>query len=177
MANRKQARHPRFGYRTALLAAMCFFLPQVVIANSLLHYFYVHGAPLYDAGWFAYWTTHALTLDVTSIPSIEDVPMLGRHVFLFFFPLSYIYQLFSSFLSEQIYFSMVQGAWAGMVSLAIFIIGYGAINRWLLAVVSVATGLNPFVFTSTSFPHVEMTMSLLSPCSLLSGCGLEVSIA
>ena len=28
MANRKQALHPRFGYRTALLAAMCFFLPQ-----------------------------------------------------------------------------------------------------------------------------------------------------
>lgn len=71
MANRKQALHPRFGYRTALLAAMCFFLPQVVIANSLLHHFYVHGAPFYDAGWFAYWTTHALTL---------DVPMLGRHV-------------------------------------------------------------------------------------------------
>ena len=158
MANRKQALHPRFGYRTALLAAMCFFLPQVVIANSLLHHFYVHGAFLYDAGWFAYWTTHALTLDVTSIPSIEDVPMLGRHVFLFFFPLSYIYQLFSPFLSEQIYFSIVQGVWAGMVSLAIFIIGYGAINRWLLAVVSVATGLNPFVFTSTSFPHVEMAM-------------------
>ncbi len=158
MANRKQALHPRFGYRTALLAAMCFFLPQVVIANSLLHHFYIYGAPLYDAGWFAYWTTHALTLDVTSIPSIEDVPMLGRHVFLFFFPLSYIYQLFSPFLSEQIYFSIVQGVWAGMVSLAIFIIGYGAINRWLLAVVSVATGLNPFVFTSTSFPHVEMAM-------------------
>ncbi len=158
MANRKQSLHPRFGYRTALLAAMCFFLPQVVIANSLLHHFYVHGAFLYDAGWFAYWTTHALTLDVTSIPSIEDVPMLGRHVFLFFFPLSYIYQPFSPFLSEQIYFSIVQGVWAGMVSLAIFIIGYGAINRWLLAVVSVATGLNPFVFTSTSFPHVEMAM-------------------
>lgn len=151
-------RHSRFGYRTALLAAVCFILPQMVIANSLLHHFYVHGAFLYDAGWFAYLATHALTLDVTSIPSIEDVPMLGRHVFLFFFPLSCIYQIFLSFLSEQIYFSIVQGAWAGMVSLAIFLIGYGAINRWLLAVVSVATGLNPFVFTSTSFPHVEMAM-------------------
>ena len=149
---------PRFGYRTVLLAVVCFVLPQVVIANSLLHHFYVRGAPLYDAGWFAYLATHALTLNVTSIPSIEDVPMLGRHVFLFFFPLSYIYQIFSSFISEQIYFSIVQGAWAGMVSLAIFLIGYGAINRWLLAVVSVATGLNPFVFTSTSFPHVEMAM-------------------
>ena len=160
MANRKHSRqwHPRFGYRTALLAAVCFVLPQVVVANSLLHHFYVHGAPLYDAGWFAYWTTHALTLDVTSIPSIEDVPMLGRHVFLFFFPLSYIYQIFPSFLSEQVYFSIVQGAWAGMVSLAIFLIGYRAMNSWLLAVVSVATGLNPFVFTSTSFPHVEIAM-------------------
>ena len=138
--------------------AVCFVLPQMVIANSLLHHFYVHGAPLYDAGWFAYWATHALTLDVTSIPSIEDVPMLGRHVFLFFFPLSCIYQIFSSFLSEQVYFSIVQGAWAGMVSLAVFLIGYRAMNRWLLAVVSVATGLNPFVFTSTSFPHVEMAM-------------------
>ena len=162
MANREQSRqwHPRFSYQTALLAAVCFILPQVVIANSLLHLFYVHGAPLYDAGWFAYWMTHALTPDVTSIPSIEDVPMpmLGRHVFLFFFPLSYIYQIFSSFLSEQVYFSIVQGAWAGMVSLAIFLIGYRAINCWLLAVISVATGLNPFVFTSTSFPHVEMAM-------------------
>lgn len=160
MANHKQSLQqcPRFGYRTALLAAACFVLPQVAIANSLLHHFYVHGAPLYDAGWFAYWATHALTLDVTSIPSIEDVPMLGRHVFLFFFPLSWIYQIFSSFLSEQIYFSIVQGAWAGMVSLAIFFIGYGAMNCWLLAVISVATGLNPFVFTSTSFPHVEMAM-------------------
>ena len=160
LANDKQSRCrcPRFDYRIALLAAVCFVFPQIVIANSLLHHFYVYGAPLYDAGWFAYWTTHALTLDVTSIPSVEDVPMLGRHVFLFFFPLSYIYQIFSSFLSEQIYFSIVQGAWAGMVSLAIFLIGYGAINRWLLAVVSVATGLNPFVFTSTSFPHAEMAM-------------------
>ena len=160
MANRKQSRqrHPRFSYRTALLAAVCFVLPQVVVANSLLHHFYVHGALLYDAGWFAYWTTHALTPNVTSIPSIEDVPMLGRHVFLFFFPLSYIYQIFSSFLPEQVYFSIVQGAWAGMVSLAIFLIGYRAMNCWLLAVVSVATGLNPFVFTSTSFPHVEMAM-------------------
>ena len=130
----------------------------MVIANSLLHHFYVRGALLYDAGYFAYCTTHALTLDVTSIPSIEDVPMLGHHVYLFFFPLSYIYQIFSSFLSEQIYFSIVQGAWAGMVSLAIFLIGYRAMNCWLLAVVSVATGLNPFVFTSTSFPHVEMAM-------------------
>ena len=158
MANLKQSLHPRFGYRTVLLAAACFVLPQVVIANSLLHRFYVRGAPLYDAGWFAYWTTHALTLDVTSIPSIEDVPMLGRHVFLFFIPLSYIYQIFSSFLSEQVYFSIVQGAWAGMVSLSIFLIGYRAINCWLLAVISVATGLNPFVFTSTSFPHVEIAM-------------------
>ena len=147
-----------FGYRTALLAAMCFVLPQMVIANSLLHHFYVHGAFLYDAGWFAYLATHALTPNVTSIPSIEDVPMLGRHVFLFFFPLSWIYQIFSSFLSEQVYFSIVQGAWAGMVSLAVFLIGYRAMNSWLLAVVSVATGLNPFVFTSTSFPHVEMAM-------------------
>ena len=160
MANRNQSQqwHLRFGYRTALLAAVCFVLSQVVIANSLLHLFYVRGAPLYDAGWFAYLATHALTLDVTSIPSIEDVPMLGRHVFLFFFFLSYIYQIFSSFLSEQVYFSIVQGAWAGMVGLAVFLCGYGAINRWLLAVVSVATGLNPFVFTSTSFPHVEMAM-------------------
>lgn len=160
MVNGKQSRqrHPHFGYRTVLLAAVCFVLPQVVVANSLLHHFYVRGAPLYDAGWFAYWTTHALTLDVTSIPSIEDVPMLGCHVFLFFFPLSYIYQIFLSFLSEQIYFSIVQGAWAGMISLAIFFLGYRAINRWLLAVVSVATGLNPFVFTSTSFPRVEMAM-------------------
>ncbi len=160
MANRKQSRqqHPRFGYRTALLAAVCFVLPQVVIANSLLHHFYVHGAPLYDAGWFAYWTTHALTLDVTTIPSINDRPMLATHVFLFFFSLSYIYQIFSSFLSEQVYFSIVQGAWAGMVSLATFLCGYRAINCWLLAVISIATGLNPFVFTSTSFPHVEMAM-------------------
>lgn len=158
MADRKQSRHPHFGYRTALLAVVCFIFPQIIIANSLLHHFYVRGAPLYDAGWFAYWTTHALTLDVTSIPSVEDVPMLGRHVFLFFFPLSYIYQIFSSFLSEQVYFSIVQGAWAGMVSLTIFFVGYGAINRWLLAVISVATGLNPFVFTSTSFPHVEIAM-------------------
>ena len=158
LANDKQSRYPHFGYRTALLAAVCFVLPQVVIANSLLHHFYIYGAPLYDAGWFAYWMTHALTLDVTSIPSIEDVPMLGRHVFLFFFPLSYIYQIFSSFLSEQVYFSIVQGAWAGMVSLSVFWIGYGRINCWLLAVISVATGLNPFVFTSTSFPHAEMAM-------------------
>ena len=99
-----------------------------------------------------YWTTHALTLDVITIPSINDHPMLATHVFLFFFPLSYIYQIFSSFLSEQVYFSIVQGAWAGMVSLAIFLIGYRAMNCWLLAVVSVVTGLNPFVFTSTSFP-------------------------
>ena len=84
--------------------------------------------------------------------------MLATHVFLFFFPLSYLYQIFSSFLSEQVYFSIVMGAWAGIISLATFLIGYGAINRWLLAVVSVATGLNPFVFTSTSFPHVEMAM-------------------
>ena len=139
-----------------LLAA--FVLPQVVVANSLLHHFYIYGAPLYDAGWFAYLATHALTPKITSIPSIEDVPMLGRHVFLFFFPLSWIYQIFSWFLSEQVYFSIVQGAWAGMVGLAVFFIGYGAINPWLLAVVSVATGLNPFVFTSTSFPHVEMAM-------------------
>ena len=158
LANDKQSRYPHFGYRTALLAAVCFVLPQVVIANSLLHHFYIYGAPLYDAGWFAYWMTHALTLDVTSIPSIEDVPMLGRHVFLFFFPLSYIYQIFVSFLSEQVYFSIVQGAWAGMVSLSVFWIGYGRINCWLLAVISVATGLNPFVFTSTSFPHAEMAM-------------------
>ena len=160
MANRKHSRqrHLRISYRTALLAAVCFVLPQVVIVNSLLHYFYVLGAPLYDAGWFAYWTTHALVLDVTTIPSIADAPMLATHVFLFFFPLSYIYQIFSSFLSEQVYFSIVQGAWAGMVSLAVFLIGYGAIRSWLLAVVSVATGLNPFVFTSTSFPHVEMAM-------------------
>ena len=142
----------------ALLAAVCFVLPQVVIANSLLHLFYVRGAPLYDAGWFAYWTTHALTLDVTTIPSINDHPMLATHVFLFFFPLSCIYQIFSAFLSEQVYFSIVQGAWAGMVSLAVFLIGYRAMNSWLLAVVSIATGLNPFVFTSTSFPHVEMAM-------------------
>ncbi|MCY3869212.1 MAG: hypothetical protein OXG87_06610 [Gemmatimonadetes bacterium] len=147
-----------FGYRTALLAAVCFVLPQMVIASSLLHHFYVHGAFLYDAGWFAYLATHALTPNVTSIPSVEDVPMLGRHVFLFFFPLSWIYQIFSSFFSEQVYFSIVQGAWAGMVSLAVFLIGYRAMNGWLLAVVSVATGLNPFVFTSTSFPHVEMAM-------------------
>ena len=138
--------------------AVCFVLPQVVIANSLLHHFYVHGAPLYDAGWFAYWMTHALTLDVTTIPSINDRPMLATHVFLFFFPLSWMYQIFSSFFSEQVYFSIVQGAWAGMVSLAVFLIGYRAVNCWLLAVVSVATGLNPFVFTSTSFPHVEMAM-------------------
>ena len=160
MGNRKQSRqrHPRFGYRTALLVAVCFVLPQMVIANSLLHHFYVHGAFLYDAGWFAYLATHALTLNVTGLPSIEDAPMLGRHVFLFFFPLSYLYQIFSSFLSEQVYFSIVMGAWAGMVSLATFLIGYGAINRWLLVVVSIATGLNPFAFTSTSFPHVEMAM-------------------
>ena len=156
--NQSRQRYPHFGYRTVLLAAVCFVLPQVVVANSLLHHFYIYGAPLYDAGWFVYLATHALTLDVTSIPSIEDVPMLGRHVFLFFFPLSYIYQIFSSFLSEQIYFSIVQGAWAGMVSLAVFLIGYGAMNCWLLAVISVATGLNPFVFTSASFPHVEMAM-------------------
>ena len=143
---------------TVLLAAMCFVLPQAVIANSLLHHFYVHGAFLYDSGWFAYWATHALTLKIPSIPSIGDVPMLGHHVFLFFIPLSWIYQIFSSVMSEQVYFSIVQGAWAGMVSLATFCIGYGAINRWLLTVVSVATGLNPLVFTSTSFPHVEMAM-------------------
>ena len=160
MGNRKPSRQrpPRFGYRTALLVAVCFVLPQVVIANSLLHHFYVDGAALYDAGWQAYWVSHALTSSVTGIPSIEDVPMLGRHVFLLFIPLSWIYQIFSSFLSEQVYFSIVMGAWAGVVSLATFLIGYGAINRWLLAVVSVATGLNPFVFTSTSFPHAEMAM-------------------
>ena len=45
-----------------------------------------------------------------------------------------------------------------MVSLAIFLIGYRVMNCWLLAVISIATGLNPFVFTSTSFPHVEMAM-------------------
>ena len=174
LTNDKQSgwQYPPFGYRTALLAMVCFVLPQVVIANSLLHIFYVRGAPLYDAGWFAYLATHALTLDVTSIPSIEDVPMLGRHVFLFFFPLSYIYQIFSSFLSEQVYFSIVQGAWAGMVSLAIFLIGYGAMNCWLLAVISVSTGLNPFVFTSTSFPHVEMAMPAF--IALFIGCWMRL---
>ena len=172
MADRKHSRHPRFGYRTALLAAVCFVLPQVVIANSLLHHFYVRGAPLYDAGWFAYWTTHALTLDVTTIPSINDRPILATHVFLFFIPLSWIYQIFSSFLSEQVYFSIVQGAWAGMISLAIFFIGYRAMNCWLLAFVSVATGLNPFVFTSTSFPHVEMAMPAF--IALFIGCWMRL---
>ena len=86
--------------------AVCFVLPQVVIANSLLHHFYVHGAPLYDAGWFAYWMTHALTLDVTTIPSINDRPMLATHVFLFFFPLSWMYQIFSSFFPSRSIFQL-----------------------------------------------------------------------
>ncbi|MDE2724436.1 MAG: hypothetical protein OXI59_13765 [Gemmatimonadota bacterium] len=55
-----------------MLAAVCFVLPQVVIANSLLHHFYVQGALLYDAGWFAYWTTHALTEDVRGRFSVAN---------------------------------------------------------------------------------------------------------
>ena len=59
-----------------------------------------------------------------------------------------------------------------MVSLAIFLIGYGAMNCWLLAVISVATGLNPFVFTSTNFPHVEMAMPAF--IALFIGCWMRL---
>ncbi len=73
-------------YATGVVAAVICLLIVLVFFSYNLHYFYLHGAPVYDSGWFAWLSRIAADWPMAN-PQLIGGFALPIHLWLiFFFP-------------------------------------------------------------------------------------------
>lgn len=152
-------------------ALFSFFIPAFFAANCTLNHFYVEGGHLLDAGWLAYLSAYSQNILPINPPMLGDYYFFSVHISPFFIILSFLYKFLSAFLSipYAIYFSIWQGIFFGLLSLAAFYLFLPSSIlkiRYILYAFSfsMASMLNGVSLSIVIFPHFEIAIPSLILC-------------
>jgi hypothetical protein len=130
-------------------------------ANATLNNFYVTGASVWDAGWFAWLASHAVVWPIPNPPVIGGA-FLAIHAAPVFFLLTALKDLLPP-MPDPVWFALTQGVWFGLLGLAVSLClaanGRGA----TLAVIVAANGIT---LATLGFPHFEIAVPALLLLSL-----------
>ena len=139
---------------------LAFALPTLVGALHTLNYFYVDGAAMFDAGWFAYLASHATGLMLPNPPSIGG-SYYADHISPIFAVLAFFHDAAWSG-SDAAFFAVTQGLWYGLTGLGMWLALSGVGAQVAVSVaVSVATALSGVALSTLEFPHVEIAIPAL----------------
>ncbi len=128
-----------------------FALPFLLATSYTLNVFYTEGAPVWDAGWFAWLAAHATGWTLPNPPAIGG-DFLAIHVSPIFVLLSAAKSILP-LLPDAVWFALTQGLWFGLLGLA------AALSLPPLA--AVLTAFNGIVLATIGFPHIEIAMPAL----------------
>lgn len=138
----------------ALLLAVC-------VTNHAIDQFYVTGASVWDAGWFAWLASHADAWPMPNPPLIGG-SFLAIHASPVFFLLTALKSLLPA-MPDPVWFALTQGLWAGLLGLAVALcLGPG----WRAACLSILIAGNGITLAAIGFPHIELAMPALLLLSL-----------
>jgi hypothetical protein len=141
--------------------ALCFLVPASLATSYTINCFYVRGAPLLDAGWFAWLDANALTWPIPNPPALGGA-YLAIHFSPIFFVLTWLHRLIPT-MPAPVYFAFTQGVWFGLIGLAAGLcVLPGLTSRrlpgLLLALVIAGNGIT---LATVGFPHFEIAIPAL----------------
>lgn len=159
------------GSRTALLPSyvlgfLCLALPTALVSAYTLNLFYKVGIYFWDAGLFVHLVSFTDTWPMLwpdflhHIPNTPRVTFFSIHFMPFLYLTSAIYQLVS-FIPPAAYFSLLQGLWAGLIGLSVFILCVERNHAWLATGAAVATALCGPMLAALGYPHIEPAIPAL----------------
>jgi hypothetical protein len=156
---------PSRQYNVATYAAgtACLLAPLIVVAIYTLNLFYRTGAPFWDAGLYAHFATFSdgwpmLWPDVLHrLPEAPRTTFFSIHFMPIFYVTSALHQLVP-WLTPAAWLSVLQGAWTGLIGLAVFILCAPS-NRLAFAVaVAITTAFCGPMLAAIGFPHPELAI-------------------
>jgi hypothetical protein len=137
---------------------LAFALPTLVGTLYTLNYFYVDGAPMWDAGWFAYLASHSTGLTLPNPPAMGG-SFYAVHVSPIFAALTFVHDVAWSG-SDAAFFAATQGLWYGLTGLGVWL-ALGGGDGAVAVAVSVATALSGVALSTLEFPHIEIAIPAL----------------
>ncbi len=141
--------------------ALCCLVPASLAASYTINCFYVRGAPLLDAGWFAWLGANALIWPIPN-PPVFGGAYLAIHFSPIFFVLAWLHGAVPT-MPAPVYFALTQGAWFGLLGLATGLcVLPGLISRWLPGLLlALVTAGNGVTLATVGFPHFEIAIPAL----------------
>ena len=169
--------HPAARRNRVFSPSMARGLPAVLVPLALyalylaynLEYFYVRGAAVYDAGWFAWLSVHATSWHMPNPPLIGG-DFLGTHVFPILFLTSAIARILPA-MPYAVRFCLWFSLWLPLLWWSIYLLLGGAVRLAPTRQISLALllTLNGLALSMLGFPHIE---SFIPPLLVLALVGL-----
>lgn len=149
------------GWLKWLFACLCVLFCAVLVADYNLNHFYRTGAYFWDSGEFAYHASFSTSWPMLLPPIFDQhIAYFEIHVMPIFYVTSALHQALL-FIPPAAYFSLLQGVWAGLLGLAVFIACTPSRNYALAATTALVTAFCGPVLSAISFPHVEVAIPAL----------------
>ncbi len=140
---------------------LVFGLFFVCSANYTLNNFYVTGASVWDAGWFAWLAGHATKWPMPNPQAIGGA-FLAIHASPVFFLLTAARSLLPA-MPDPVWFALTQGLWFGLIGIAMSLCLAATAGGSMLAVIVATNGIT---LATLGFPHIEIAMPALLLLSL-----------
>ena len=144
---------------------LSFFVPFIFIINYILNIYYSNLNSVCDVGWFTYLMTNSTSFPMENpLKGVLDKTYLSTHFSLFYYPLSFFYQIVKDFISPPIYFAIFIASSYSIISLSIFLSGEELLKnkaiKWyiLLILISILTPFNGVGLGLIGFPHIEIAI-------------------
>lgn len=143
-----------------IVGAFCFLIPASLVATYTLNHFYRGGGYFWDSGLFAHFSAFTdewpmLWPDVLPYDTTKPRPTFFSIHFMPIFYVSSALHALVSFVPPAAYFSILQGAWAGLIGLSAFLLCKGPAGIGISAAAAIATALCGPMLAAIGFPHIE----------------------
>ncbi len=152
-----------------LCLILSFVLPALLATNFALNHFYGSGGVVLDSGWFAYLSTNATTWPLHNPPVIGGT-YFTTHISPIFYLYTVVYKgliLVNATLPPPMFFSITQGFWFGLFSMAIYSLLLPPKRNCSMSSISLAlilaliVILNGVSLSMLVFPHFEIAIPSL----------------
>lgn len=151
-----------------LLLGLIVCATWAVACSYNLSYFYVRGAAVYDAGWFAWLAAHAAGWPMLN-PTDIGGNFLAIHMSTIFFLTSMLLKPFAC-VPEAVAFSAVFALWAPVLFLSLWLLleRFGIAFGGRCGVALLLTG-NGLILSMVGFPHIEIFIPALGLLTIALG--------
>lgn len=160
-------------YASGVIAAVICLLIVLVFFSYNLHYFYLHGAPVYDSGWFAWLSRFAADWPMAN-PQLIGGFALPIHLWLIFF-LSHALAVLFPAMPYAVWYSLFMASWPALLWVGIFYLlpKEDVPSPLRRAVLAVLLALNGLTLSMIGFPHVESFIPALFFAGIACWLGLR----